>query len=143
MFSQLTRVDVQIFLPPIAASGHTNQYMQNFVTDINIMYKHLSIWKLFLDSCEWWTDESSYWVHSPGLPTAFGWGDCGGWFGCSRLDTGFLVGHCQHLPLLLGQFSRNRGVLNAGADTTDRREKYILLAEVYSCGSIVRQNEYK
>ena len=62
------------------------------------------------------------WAHSPGLPTAFGWGDCGGWFGCSGLHTGLFVGHGQHLPLLLGQFSGNSGVLNAGADTAGRRK---------------------
>lgn len=62
------------------------------------------------------------WAHSPGLPTAFGWGACGGWFGCTGLHTGLLVGHGQHLPLLLGQFSRNRGVLNAGVDTAGRRK---------------------
>lgn len=55
--------------------------------------------------------------HSPCLPTAFGWRDCGGWFGCSGLHIGLLVNHGQDLSLLLGQFSRNGGVLDAGADT--------------------------
>lgn len=61
-------------------------------------------------------------IHSPRLPTAFGRGNCGGWFGCCGLHTGFLVGHGQHLPLLLGEFSGNRGVLDAGAGTASRME---------------------
>lgn len=60
-------------------------------------------------------------THSPGLPTAaFGWGDYGGGFGCCGLRGGLLASHGQHLPLLLGQFSGNRGVLADGADTEDR-----------------------